>query len=195
MLILPQRSLCSFPPDVLSELFEIGKKWQLECFTEESKEEMPFELLVSQICSHTRGIALSTPRIWSSIDIRPSSQRERVEAYVARSASAWLRIRIDMMQSMSEDDEEALDALLDVICPQSYRWRRLSIVRLFESKDYAVIRRICDCRTPGLRDLSVVVEDIDQEEINTLVSRLRLPSMFRSTSDLCFLRLSGMALH
>lgn len=181
---------------MLSELFEIGKKWQLECFTEEDdQEEMPFELLVSQICSHTRRIALSTPRIWSSIDIRPSSQRERVKAYVARSASAWLRIRIDMMQTMSSDDEEALDVLLDVICPQSYRWRRLSIVRLFESKDYAVIRRICDCHTPDLRDLSVVVEDIDREEINALVSRLRLPSMFRNTGELCFLRLSGLALH
>lgn len=115
--------------------------------------------------------------------------------YVTRAASAWLNIRIDTMQDLSEADEKTLDTLLDIICPLSLRWRRLSILRLFERQEHPVIKRICDCYTPGLQDLSLVVEDINHEDVNILASNLRSPSMFRSMVRLLFLRLGGLALH
>src|SRR5260221_5474182 len=158
-------SLCAISSDVLSELFEIGKKWQVECLADEgNQDEMPFELLVSQICSHTRRVALSTPRIWTWIDIHRSTVRERIIAYIARSASAWLDIRIDIMQNLSPADEKALVVVLDIICPQAHRWRRLSVYRLFERRENAVVNRMCNCNSPGLQYLSLVVE-VDNENI------------------------------
>ena len=182
---------------MLSELFEIGKKWQLECLADEgNQDEMPFELLVSQICSHTRRVALSTPRIWTWIDIHPSTVHERIIAYIARSASAWLDIRIDIMQNLSPADEKAFVVVLDIICPQAHRWRRLSVFRLFERRENAVVKRMWNCNSPGLRYLSLVVEDIDHENINELVSHLGTPTgVFRSTAHLRFVRLGGFALH
>jgi len=190
-------SFCAISSDVLSELFEIGKKWQLERLADEgNQDEVPFELLVSQICSHTRRVALSTPRIWTWIDIHPSTVCERIMAYIARSASAWLDIRINMTQNLSPADEKALVVVLDIICPQAHRWRRLSVFRLFERKENAVVRRICKCNSPGLQYLSLVVEDIDNGNINALVSHVRTPTgVFRSTAHLRFVRLGGLTLH
>lgn len=99
------------------------------------------------------------------------------------------------MQVLSAVDKKKMDALLDVLTPESHRWRRLSILRFLELEGQAIVRRICNCHAPALQHLSLTVEQIDSVTAVVPNSVVRSFQLFNSTSQLRFLRLRGMALH
>ncbi|KAH7885048.1 hypothetical protein F5I97DRAFT_1928465 [Phlebopus sp. FC_14] len=102
--------------------------------TDASDSCPPFQVVVSHVCRHWRNVALSTPSLWTQINVlcieRPPF--ERVSTLLERSKSLPLDIRIDWEppddafptddeppRSFSEDD---LKALLALLIPHVPRW-------------------------------------------------------------------------
>ena len=134
------------PPDVTSTIFEFC----LPDFTDPqpspyyhtedadsdlsdsdlSDRDLSIPLSLGAICSYWRAIAWSTPRLWSSLVARVTSQSDShivasiAQEWLARSGQLPLSISIS---SSSQLDNEAVSALADIINQYSSRWSDLDI--------------------------------------------------------------------
>ncbi|KAH7906243.1 hypothetical protein BJ138DRAFT_654227 [Hygrophoropsis aurantiaca] len=111
----------------------------------EDEYEPKFQVLVSHVCKHWRTVALSTPALWTVINIGPieRSALERVQCLVERSKGLPVSIRIDCEPPDDEDSEDDADspgggdpkpislndlnALLDILVPHVQRWRTFEL--------------------------------------------------------------------
>lgn len=135
-LIAPVRRI---PVEVLAEVFQYCVCWGAEdgCDTFE-RANMP--LVLGHVCTHWRSIAVSTPKLWSNINVsgdpswkrlcngRIKPQNTRTSIWVERSGAAPLSIYIPYIERWDgEDDTEVLSQVFKIIAPSSNRWKSLAI--------------------------------------------------------------------
>lgn len=190
------RSQCapifSIPSEILSTIFKLGQAISREEENEGDPEYpegqgVPFELLLTQVSSHFRDIAIDTPVLWSSIVVTRTRSPESVATYVARSSGHLLDVRVDLVQ-----DRMTL-VMFDTILLHSCRWRWFSLV----SSQEVVLEaagRLRNLHVPALEHLTLCVEAVD---LNAIESNLEPPSpVFTGGAPrLTFVRLRGMAMH
>jgi len=116
--------LDQLPPELVSEIF-------LLCQAKDPSSKKPswMEITVSHVCQHWRRRALSTPRLWSTINARCTvTTPNRIEAYLARSKSALLDITIWIRGShYDKNGPELVPLILPKIIQQCRRWQRLDL--------------------------------------------------------------------
>ncbi|KAF8972990.1 hypothetical protein BDZ97DRAFT_643584 [Flammula alnicola] len=191
----------TIPPEVLSIIFQWGKNMiddiPLSSTAEGDihRDTAPFEVIVSHTCSYFRKVALANPRLWTSIHIyAPCRLRCIIEA-IARSGACGLDIRIDLTVQEPQMDDVMLGQMMDLILPQSHRWRSLSVGYSCERSNYPMITRLCDTHAPGLQHLSITVEDVDRADASIVNRSVELPHIFKEgTPKLEFVRLRGLAI-
>src|ERR1700685_988533 len=131
-LISPIRRI---PPEILAKIFVL-------CLPDDDVVEVDVldaPLLLVQICSHWRNIALSTPRLWNSIsvdikfdevsadytlDCRPFGRKHSIEAWLSGSGNLPLSIKI---YYIDYDPWPISDDFVDIFIPWSSRWSNLHL--------------------------------------------------------------------
>ena len=96
----------------------------------------PFQIVVSQVCHHWRNVALSTPSLWTTIDVAPESRPPylSVSTLLERSKGLPIDIYIDCEPPDSEDSTESLGPsltdltfLYNLLIPHIHRWRTIEV--------------------------------------------------------------------
>jgi hypothetical protein len=162
---------------------------------ERDRRTLAFEIVVSQTCPHFRNVAMVTPRLWSSIYVDATRRIDNIAQDVARSGVCWLDIRIDLGERDLQMNDRNLEAMMDLIIPQSRRWRSLSIAYSRERVDFPMVTRFCNSIASGLQQLSITVDDVDQANAAIVDGNIKTAHIFKDgTPRLAFVRLRGMAL-
>ena len=114
--------ISSLPNEILVLIFEFGH-------TLPQATKLPFECLVLQVTRHWRDVAISVPRLWTSIIVSPIAPAGMLAAYLQRSRSFPIDLTCDLEPNPPDDDSqnEHVIGLWKMVVPHAARWRRLSI--------------------------------------------------------------------
>ncbi|KDQ32137.1 hypothetical protein PLEOSDRAFT_1024822, partial [Pleurotus ostreatus PC15] len=95
-------------------------------------------LIVSQVCSRWRRIALSTSLLWTAITVTypyTTTQRQRIDAWLSRSKTQPLDLLLDLRDpawNWDEDSQssagEAMQHVLDLLIPNINRWQHFELL-------------------------------------------------------------------
>jgi hypothetical protein len=147
-------------------------------------------LLLVQICSHWRKIALSTQRLWNSIsvditnhevcvdytpDCRPFNRKHLIEAWLSRSRNLPLSIQI---YYVDDDPWPISDDFIDIFVPFSFRWSNLDL----DLPQPPIERLVCSSSvsTPNLETLTLSIQDdIDPLALTQTAIRLQKITVLR----------------
>ncbi|KAF4564488.1 hypothetical protein EYR36_002424 [Pleurotus pulmonarius] len=121
------------PAEVLSLIFA--------CATHDSHERsdtLTSPLIVSQVCSRWRRIALSTSLLWTAITVTypyTTAQRQRIEAWLSRSKAQPLDLLLDLRDPAWNWDEDsqpfagdAMRHVLSLLIPNISRWQYFELL-------------------------------------------------------------------
>ncbi|PFH46181.1 hypothetical protein AMATHDRAFT_70410 [Amanita thiersii Skay4041] len=155
---------------------------------------IPFEILITHINSHFRRIAIGTRVLWSVISISPTISLNKVITYIERSAGCMLDVRVDLPPNSVVD--KGLRRMIELALSHSSRWRTFSYVSDQEARE-GMLSCLADIDAPALEHLSLNVEDVHRDNINTvnLSSTIHTTLFKKGTPKLYFLRLRGYAIH
>ncbi|TDL20678.1 hypothetical protein BD410DRAFT_790643 [Rickenella mellea] len=106
----------SLPDELLASVFEMGVE-PYDSFDNE------FPITMSHICGRFRGIALSTPSLWSKL--LSHSSLDETREFLSRSRSAPLSIYLGRSRS---NHIQLLNDFLDLVTPYSDRWSSLYLM-------------------------------------------------------------------
>ncbi|KDQ25842.1 hypothetical protein PLEOSDRAFT_1046088 [Pleurotus ostreatus PC15] len=186
------------PNELLGHIFFLGAYEDDEEEDEEEDEDehsddddaqLPFQVVASHVCSKWRSVALSTPSLWTTINICPyDSPFDRCRAYIERSGGLPLNLDIDLTleeyQVDIEGDEDRgvvvddIDLILDIICPHSKRWRSIAVAAThYKSLHRVLVRFDTLPPAPLLEELQLqhlAEEDLDPDAVFNPPS-LKLP--------------------
>lgn len=160
----------TLPNEIVSEIF-------LQCVSSSNRaDRIPSgrkaPLILGQICHKWRQIALSTPSLWTTIELRlgnhetHENQLHLLETWLSRSRDCPLSLSIHYEMPMisigfgisygdySGDVREFIKAIL----PHCRRWEYLELIVPFQN--LTLIHR--EIETPLLRDLTVGITNLDQ---------------------------------
>ncbi|KIJ61105.1 hypothetical protein HYDPIDRAFT_42886 [Hydnomerulius pinastri MD-312] len=127
----------------------------------------PFQILVSHVCKHWRTVALSTPSLWTSIEVsaRERPPYERVSILLERSGGLTLDIRIDCEMPDDEEDFESddgetpelsegdLKVLFALLIAHVPRWGSISVDVASYEHMYTFLQAISDPSVPPATQL------------------------------------------
>lgn len=120
-LLSPARRM---PPEVVTEIFMRCLEDGSDPHSSSSKNRIP--LLLSQICRAWRSVALSTPRLWSSLattftESNQMSKAALTEIWLSRSGACPLTL------SMLSSEDVFNQIVMDMIIPYSRRWKSVDL--------------------------------------------------------------------
>ncbi|KAH9891638.1 hypothetical protein C8Q73DRAFT_80790 [Cubamyces lactineus] len=115
---------------------------------EEKERRLPFNVLVSHVCSRWRAVAIENPLLWSHIRFVGDPPYDRATTYLERAKAAPLAITVDRTVDEDEDDfSESEDGsytpqdndpnlniisdIMDLIVPHVAHWQALQIMVSF----------------------------------------------------------------
>lgn len=183
--------VCSLPREILSWIFELTQAAEIaeaasdDCDIDDASVHiLSFEVLISHVSSHFRSVALSTRKLWRSIDITLVQSIESIAAYISRSDGCGLLVRIKFDEEEPSEDELAN---FDVILPHSVRYHRLVVHIVNEAMDNPIIRHFIGRDVPMLEHLSISVDEVQE-------TTMADAGIFRSAEKLSFVRLRGLAM-
>ncbi|KAF7982884.1 hypothetical protein HWV62_25128 [Athelia sp. TMB] len=159
---------------------------------------LPFQVLVSHVCSHWRTVAVETPVLWSTIKfVDEPSPFTRCKEWLHRSKDLPIEVIIDCTReadteaSDSEMDVDAgkpeepfythsdLHTILEIVTPHAARWRVFEV----EVNEYSFMRIVTDAlaalpAAPALQILQLhhYGEEADDEYEFFLPAELRDPA-------------------
>ncbi|KAL0564759.1 hypothetical protein V5O48_017278 [Marasmius crinis-equi] len=162
------------PSEVLLEIF------QHCCHTNTlSDPQVPPALALSRVCGRWRDIAVSSPRLWSSITISQFRSRDKVEhsrrqrmttcltrLFLERSKNAPLKLKLRFPWDPSEVDYSN-GMVMDLLGAQSKRWEELTID---ETELYAS-SAAGDIDLPILKRLTLLTESPDSMSSSLILDR------------------------
>ena len=192
----------SIPPEIWCKVFMFGKAMtdDLDDYTNEESARHPkwaFHLIVSHSFSYFRQIALSSPQLWTSIQIDSICSFNWLLMVMERNGSLDLDINIELTTDQHLIDKAELALSMDIVNLQCHRWRSLIFTC---DKEYrggqAIVKRLCDISVPRLQHLSLDVMDIERLNPDAIHRDVRAGQIFQGpTPHLAFVRLRGFALH
>ncbi|KAJ7707487.1 hypothetical protein B0H17DRAFT_519884 [Mycena rosella] len=168
------------PPEVLGEIF-------IHCLPKDtyiapSVAQCP--LLLTQISSNWRSVALATPALWTSIAVNLTIKSclpniRLIETWLARSGSRPLSFQIT--ESIQKDYYEpgmvTSAAILELYAPHYNRWQHVRLEYLDWRIDTAIASLPCDAPPPSLASLHLSRDfwrPIEHSQLSLLLSAPRL---------------------
>ena len=181
-------SISSLPPELLAVIFEMTLSKRRVQY------KLPFEVVLSHVSSLWRAVAITTPALWTKIDIYSSRSTDCAASYLQRSGSQMLLdIRVDIYNAdkriliRSTHKREALiQSIVKTLYPHIHRARSLLILPCFELTALALLSHLCNAVAPNLRRLRI---NIGHPSPRTSDSRIKafskgLPQLTFLESDL-----------
>ncbi|KDQ55586.1 hypothetical protein JAAARDRAFT_323678 [Jaapia argillacea MUCL 33604] len=162
----------NLPNELLQFIFRFGARLAGE------DQELPFPVSTSHVCRHWRELSLSTPDLWSRLNIsilRPWEE-ERVRVYLERSRIALLDIRLSRHDWADESSQRhgkscsmKMPIFISLLLPHIHRWRTLAINIDADTEEEGpyptIIKQLNDHSAPKLEYLHVsVIEPVDRHE-------------------------------
>jgi len=139
-LLSPARRL---PPELLAEIFRY-------CLPEDQFiKPAPFQapLLICQICATWRSVAISTPQLWSALQI----SCRNATGNVAPMMDLWLSRSANYPLSISIAESDAIGpAVFDVFIRYSFRWQHIQLYLLRREQGVTVTFAESEGRVPLL---------------------------------------------
>ncbi|TRM63967.1 hypothetical protein BD626DRAFT_629726 [Schizophyllum amplum] len=135
------------PPELLGEIFLHLQKHEPSML-----ELIELDCVIARVCTSWRHIALGTPRLWSSIDVRSDTvdAEKCLRRYLPRSKSCPLEITCDTAGQ---------PGLLPLLCEHASRWQ--SLILQMSSADY---RAVTPIDTPLLLRAKIFISDVVDAE-------------------------------
>ena len=145
--------ISSLPPELLAAIFEMAlSKRRIQY-------KLPFEVVLSHVSSFWRAVAITTPALWTRIDIY-SSRSECAAKYLQRSGSMLLDIRVDIYNAdkrlliRSTHKRDALiQSIVKTLFPHIHRARSLLVLSSFELTALKLLSHLYNSIAPHLRRL------------------------------------------
>lgn len=146
--------ISSLPPELLAVIFEIALSKRRVQY------KLPFEVILSHVSSFWRAVAITTPTLWTRIDIY-SSHSDCAAKYLQRSGSQiLLDIRIDIYNAdkriliKSTHKRDALiQSIVKTLFPHIHRARSLLVLSCFELTALTLLSHLHNSDAPHLRRL------------------------------------------
>lgn len=151
-------------------------------FDSDDERHLPFELLVTRICTRWRAVAVEETSLWSTIIFTPDTEIDKVKEYVRRAKGAPLEITIDCTVDDDADEEwrwetESLAAhqpesttlvdVLSVLMPHVGHWKTFSLSVSYFYPMLHALKKFAECEgAPMLEDLALYHYE-DSEDIDT----------------------------
>jgi len=161
----PQRGAAvhRMPPEILGIIFE--NCLDVQASSRAVLSEPP--LLLGRVCSYWRSVALSTPRLWTSLSLRfleTNIDRSRdgikvataVETWLHRSHPAPLSIAFTDNRIFQKDTEDVVIRLLSCIRMHAPRWKAIHLK--FSSDYFLQLDVLSSCAFSALSSFSVHVD-------------------------------------
>jgi len=133
------------PPEILSKIFIL-------CLPSDRPPKVALYprawLLLGQICGYWRDVALSTPRLWTSLHLTlwagsDEFDLEMVNAWLARSTPCPLTLTLSVNSSESA---ESIQAGIDVLMQHSNRWEDVTLdLGPYSFRTLSAIRNSLSC--------------------------------------------------
>ncbi|TFK46497.1 hypothetical protein OE88DRAFT_895739 [Heliocybe sulcata] len=150
------------PDELLSVVFEWGSVFtRLDLQLSPEEPLMPFEITVSHVCYHWRSVALSTPSLWTNIDVLLAYPLLRPLMYIERSRTCLIDVNLDfeIWQAFTCKDHFKAGQVLETVERNWDRVRSLTL-KTVERFGLGRVRRLCNGRaTPNLVYLSLSLLD------------------------------------
>jgi len=145
--------IASMPPELLAVIFEMTlSKRRIQY-------KLPFEVILSHVSSLWRAVALTTPSLWTRIDIY-SKRSECAANYLQRSSQMLLDVRVDIynvdkrMLIRSAGKRNALiQSIVKTLFPHIHRARSLFVISCFELTALTLLSHLSNSVAPHLRRL------------------------------------------
>ena len=103
--------ISSLPNELLSSIFEHGQLHSM------SRENLPFEILVSHLNRRLRAVAIRTRLLWVKIDISLTTPFDKVMAYLQRSGTFTIDLSVNIdTQPHPDSEHNARSAALLYTC-------------------------------------------------------------------------------
>ncbi|KAG6841422.1 hypothetical protein C0991_011316 [Blastosporella zonata] len=115
---------------------------------------------MSHVCSRWRNTALSTPFLWSNIDVYSAKYLDCTYHYLTRSKNCPVDLRIDLWQSDKDAlPSDAIIPLIDLVNKHATRWRTLLVFAAHRTTTNAILSRMKDLEAPLLERMRIVDDD------------------------------------
>lgn len=167
------------PPEILSSVFLALR--QIRRF----RQVLPFQVTISHVCQHWRGVAISTPQLWTTITLFSEGSLPCVDEWLTRSGGAPLDVRLDLYDV---DYQEGLNALwIQESCARilanAHRFQSLLVFTYREMNIYHILQLLEHAEAPLLERLRVSLGHHNQpQELVPFVfgDDFTLPTAFNS---------------
>ena len=89
-----------------------------------------FQIVISHVCRHWRNVALSTPSLWTNIEVAPEARPpyESVSTRLERSKGLPIDIYVNCgppAPDVEPPSDADLEFLFSLLCPHIHRWRTM----------------------------------------------------------------------
>jgi hypothetical protein len=148
LLVNKTAPISAFPNEVLAAVFEAGHRLLPE-------SQIPFRLLVSQVCRHWRQVALGSSILWTRVDAVSTTPLELVAEYLQRSKAHGLDLRIVLRGPDAIDDQRILQLVIGHVT----RWRHLSIASLSFGSLNVAPKYLHPLAAPILESIEIALDD------------------------------------
>ncbi|KAF8733433.1 hypothetical protein AX14_003867 [Amanita brunnescens Koide BX004] len=198
----PRASVHTMPPEILSNVFKMGKAMCEDELEDEvdngdddnmpSGDMLPFEILVTHVNSHFRKTALITHSLWSSIHIGPGNSVNKVAEYMERSGRHKLDVQIDLLHP---GYDAKIQQMISLVVPHSFRWRTLYYRSVDAVQGNSVLSHIADLSAPVLEELSLSIDETQNSGHADAGNPSQRSILRGGAPHLFFVRLRGFALY
>ena len=148
-------SISSLPPELLGVIFELA----LLSSKRRVQYKVPFEVVLSHVCSYWRAVATTTPALWTRIDLY-TSRSDCAASYLQRSAQMLLDIRVDiynadkLIQIRAVHKRDALiQSIVKTLLPHVHRARSLFLLSCYELTALKLLSYVNNSVAPYLQRL------------------------------------------
>ena len=151
------------PPEILAAIFVCARP------TRRLRRKIAFEVTLSHVCMQWRGIALTTPALWTTIDISSTISLSWVPVYLQRSGDGIpLDIRVDIytedrfVRRRASKNTAIVQAITDLISLHIGRCRSLLVFTFHEETACLILTRLRNVAAPLLERLRINAGRVSQ---------------------------------